>query len=286
MSSAEIDAASSQLAAQLMPQSAMRSFALGGATGLTLSGLLAMAQTLRKAKGKSISYTSPMDVPIYIQKKDEEESKKASVEAQPSLADLWSSQLHTPGGGLASILALTGGVGAGLWAGDKLTGLAGSISRKSQLNSARAEFEQALQSLAADEEIEEPKRKRKSRSKKASDPRVERLAANCQKIATWDIIPKGVKELALAYAALAPAVGAYYGFNNRWDQRKARDLSFAEQQVNQQRERSSPTFNVASLVDDRKTPIESTKSTPEDEKQEAREQVKELLQSEFAYLDD
>ncbi len=68
--------------------------------------------------------------------------------------------------------------------------------------------------------------------------------------------------------------------------RRGKDLQFAERRINKEREKQNPTFTVASLVDDQKEPLpEETESTPEDGKERAREDVRQLLGQDFAYLD-
>lgn len=302
-----IEQAINQTSKELEGPALLRSFLLGSGIGAGGAGLLALAKTLRKARGASNTYTLPMDVPVYA-KSDPEESKRAAEpaadmaeglsEARTSLPRLWSALRSQPNGTLKALLAGGVGMGAGYWAGNRVVDTSASLSRQAQLDSAREEFEQALQELAAPADQLPKKRRRRasSRTKRASGPvsdKMLRLADNCQKLAAWPtVVPDGLKELLVAYAALSPMVGAYYGFNNRWDKRNKLSLEHAERQVNRAREQQNPTFPVATLVDSQsKKPSKSdSRLEPEpgdenDAKQKARDDVRELLNSEFAYLE-
>ena len=234
---------------QLDRKQMLGSAGVGLAAGAGLAGVGLLFKTIAKSMQRSpSSYTAPIESVVY--RPDRPKRRRRKVALGPAMQSLAGDDM-----GQWVKLAVPAAVGLplGFLGAKKLTDVVRGIARHNELRAAQQEFELAMQQYA--ESADQPRKLEKLVAKRASgserDMLLLCLAENCcylAKTAAGGLIQTTGKA-ALAYAVLAPLLAGVYGFNNRWDQRAAKDLDTAERQLNIQREAVNPTFMVASLQD-------------------------------------
>ncbi len=226
----------------------LKSLGMGAAVGGIGAGTFGLAKQMSRAiSPPRITYTLPNEFEVY-----EPEKKK-----KPAATKAAASPSGTPGGyslfrspvselvakdprlSSQAWLALAAGLPAGFLAGIKINKSLGRVARNQELEAAREDFERAMQESAGLQEVE---------GQKVANSPVAILAENCKQMSKLALDPADLKKMLYIYMAAAPAVGAYYGFQKRWDQRKARSLEAAERLSNVNRETTNPTFSTARLV--------------------------------------
>lgn len=219
----------------------LKSLGLGTAAGAIGAGTFGLAKQMSRAiSPPRITYTLPTEFGVY----EPEAKKKPKVAADPGYS-LFRSPMSSlvakdPAMSSQVWLALAAGVPLGFLTGIKATKSLSRVARSKELDMAKADFERALQETAG---VAEPDQT----TKVASSP-IAKLADNCQQLSKIALAPADLKKMLYIYLGAAPAIGAYYGFQQQWDKRKARQLEAAERLSNVNREESNPTFATADLV--------------------------------------
>lgn len=261
---ANVQAIKQKLIERVSNSQLSHSVGTGLAAGAGLAGIGLLAKTLVKSMQRNPNtYTEPIESVVYRPDRPKRRRKRAGIDeaissaipnsplvgSSPALRELAGQDMTDWVRRLApAAIALP----VGLLGAKKLTDVVRGIARNNELRAAQREFELAMQQYA--EAADQPRkitRIRKAAGMSEREQLIDRLAENCVWLSKtadgglYGSLSKGM----LAYMALSPLLAGVYGFSNRWDQRKLKDLDVAERQLNIQREQTNPTFMVANLQD-------------------------------------
>lgn len=252
----------------------------GLTAGAGIAGLGMVGRALiEPSRTVNTSYTEPVETVVYRPDRKDEKKGAKTAGGQGSLTNplgYFESQVADDDwlGYAVPTAAAAIGIPTGYLAIKGLSKRMQAATRRRELRQAQREFEEALQQYA---EAGDESRKvdvAKMSGLSHDTMLMRKLAANCCEIAERESSGRKVAasipwEVLKGYAALAiptSIAGGYYGFKNRWENRKQRDLDTAERQVNLLRESSNPTFSTARLEDpvDLDPPAKKRRQSSED----------------------
>lgn len=242
-----------RIAQQITRERMPAMFKTGLAAGSGITGVALMLKALKNSTGQPISsYSTPVETAVYRpdrpkKKRRGSRYKTAAVPSTPHPPNAADIGAKDPYRTVKLSIALGLGVPTAMIGAKRITGYLRQVARDRELRAAQREFEQSLQEYAASGG---EKKQVKTAGMSERQILIRRLVANCVELSQCTKtagMMDSLKENMLAYTILTPLLAGVYGFQRQWDKRKIKDLKLAEREMNIRREKTSPTFTVATL---------------------------------------